>query len=126
MAKSKKKDNRKIWLVPHPTSQFKEDVKELAARNRLKVIDSKFAKQVNPERIATDTPTLTPRKKAADAPATNDNPVNVLGLYVEKLREMKPEAKPNVDELAVEVDGKKTRPTAAERDKAWEIYSADA
>lgn len=121
---AKRKDTRKIWLVPHPTSQFKEDVKELAAANRLKVVDSAYAKQVDPARIASDAPKLTPRKGAS--PATDGSPAGVMSLYVEKLREMKPEAKPNVDELAIEVDGKKTRPTAAERDEAWEIYSAGA
>lgn len=31
-------DNRKIWLVEHPTYRYKEDVKALALQNQLKVI----------------------------------------------------------------------------------------
>lgn len=60
---SRKTDTRKIWLIPHPTSQFKEDVKELAARHRLKIIDAIFAGQIDPARIAEDAPTLTERFK---------------------------------------------------------------
>lgn len=58
-----RKDTRKIWLIPHPTSQFKEDVKELAARHRLKILDAIYAGQVDPARIAEDPPTLTERFK---------------------------------------------------------------
>jgi hypothetical protein len=32
-------DQRKVWEIEHPTYRFKEDVKELAAANRLKIID---------------------------------------------------------------------------------------
>lgn len=58
-----RKDTRKIWLIPHPTSQFKEDVKELAARHRLKIIDAIFAARIDPARIAEDAPPLTSRFK---------------------------------------------------------------
>jgi len=57
-----KRAEKKIWLVPHPTNQFKEDVKDLAAEKRLKIIDSRFAGQIDPERIAKNTPKLTPVK----------------------------------------------------------------
>ena len=59
-----KRPQKKIWLVPHPTSQFKEDVKELAAQKGLKIIDARFAGQVPAEAIAKDTPKLTPVKAA--------------------------------------------------------------
>lgn len=57
---------KKVWLVDHPISQFKEDVKTLALQNNLKIIDSKFAKDVDPKMIAGDVPKLTAiRGKAA-------------------------------------------------------------
>lgn len=55
--------NKKIWLVPHPIYQFKEDVKLLARQNNLKIVDAKFAKDFKSEMIATEAPKLT--KKAA-------------------------------------------------------------
>lgn len=57
-----KRPEKKIWLVPHPTSQFKEDVKLLAAQKLLKIIDAKFAAAIDPKRIASNAPKLTPKK----------------------------------------------------------------
>ena len=67
-------DKRKVWLVPHPTSQFKEDVKQLAVENRLKVIDAKFADRVGKEFVTDKAPKLTPVKpkvKAEPKPETD-------------------------------------------------------
>lgn len=64
-----KVDKRKIWLVPHPTHQFKEDVKELAAMNRLKIVDAKYADQYPAKMIATKTPNLTSLKAIAEEEA---------------------------------------------------------
>lgn len=67
-------DIRKIWLVAHPTSQFKEDVKDLARRNNLKIVDAKHAAiyAKHPSMIASKPPALTSRtaeQKAAEAKA---------------------------------------------------------
>ena len=67
-------DKRKVWLVPHPTSQFKEDVKQLAVENRLKVIDAKFADRVDEKFLTDKAPKLTPAKpkvKAEPKPETD-------------------------------------------------------
>ena len=50
---------QQIWLVGFPTHQYKEDVKLLARKNNLKVIDAKFDKSINPELIAKNAPKLT-------------------------------------------------------------------
>lgn len=50
---------KKIWLVPHPTSQFNEDVKELASDKGLRIIDAKFSKEINAELVEKNTPKLT-------------------------------------------------------------------
>lgn len=69
MAKSA--DARKIWLVPHPTSQYNEDVKKLARRADLVIFDARFKDGLNPEMVVSgeDAPklTLTDAAKAAKA-----------------------------------------------------------
>lgn len=45
-------EERKIWLVEHPTHQFKEDVKKLARKNDLIIVDAKFADQYEADQIA--------------------------------------------------------------------------
>lgn len=55
--------NKKIWLVPHPTYQFKEDVKALARQNNLKIVDAKFASNYKQEVLVAEAPKLT--KKTA-------------------------------------------------------------
>lgn len=55
----RKKIEKQVWLVPHPTSQFKEDVKTLALQNNLKIVDARFAGGIDPKRIASKTPKLT-------------------------------------------------------------------
>ncbi len=54
-----KKDLRKLWFVPHPTSQFKEDVKMLAKTHNLKIRDSRYAEGVAAENVAQQPPKLT-------------------------------------------------------------------
>lgn len=53
---------KKIWLVPHPTSQFVEDVKQLASNGGLRIIDAKFAGEINQDYIEYSPPVLTPKK----------------------------------------------------------------
>lgn len=50
---------KKIWLVPHPTSQFNEDVKELAAENNLRIIAAKFKGEIGEDFIEMSPPKLT-------------------------------------------------------------------
>lgn len=52
-------DERQIWLVEHPANQYKEDVKKLARKNDLKIIDAKFAGSIDQEMIAKKPPKLT-------------------------------------------------------------------
>lgn len=56
----------KIWLVDFPTYKYNEDVKDLARRNNLKVIDAKFSHEIDKEHVETSAPKLT-LKKAATA-----------------------------------------------------------
>jgi len=52
-------DTRKVWLVPHPTSQFKEDVKALARQNNLRIIDAKLTNEIDSNAVTTKAPKLT-------------------------------------------------------------------
>ncbi len=52
----------KVWLVDFPTHQYKEDIKELAAKNNLQIIDSKFKGDVSGE-VEDKPPKLTKLKK---------------------------------------------------------------
>lgn len=56
----KNKDTRKIWLVEHPLHQYNEDVKELARRENLKIIDAKF--DINKDLLADKAPKITKKK----------------------------------------------------------------
>ena len=56
---SKQTDTRKVWLVEHPTYKFKEDVKDIAARGRLKVIDVKYKDSIDPKTVVEKAPKLT-------------------------------------------------------------------
>ena len=58
----KNKDTRKIWLVEHPLHQFNEDVKDLARRENLKIIDAKF--DIHRDLVAGSPPKLTKKKMA--------------------------------------------------------------
>ena len=53
-----------IWLVEHPTHQYKEDVNELARKNDLQVIDARFKDSLDPKSVIDekDAPKLTKLK----------------------------------------------------------------
>ncbi len=53
------------WLVDFPTYQYKEDVKALAAKNNLSIIDSRFTSSINPALVIgkEDAPKLTKARK---------------------------------------------------------------
>lgn len=50
---------KKIWLVEFPTHKYKEDVKELARQNNLRVIDDRYKNLCSPDEIESKVPTLT-------------------------------------------------------------------
>jgi hypothetical protein len=54
---------KKIWLVEHPTYQYKEDVRSLALANGLTVVDKLFSGNFTKEQLADKPPKLT--KKTA-------------------------------------------------------------
>lgn len=54
---------KSIWLVPHPTSQFNENVKELASSKGLRIIDAKFGKEIHDDFIEKTPPALTKTKE---------------------------------------------------------------
>lgn len=56
-------DKRKIWLVKFPTHQYTEDVKGLARKNNLRIIDNRFRKDFNMDYVETDPPKLTLKPK---------------------------------------------------------------
>jgi hypothetical protein len=62
MAK-KKEDKRKVWLVAFPTYRYTQDVKTLARKNDLKIIDAKFKDSVNKEKLVEKAPALTLKKE---------------------------------------------------------------
>ena len=60
----KNTDNRKIWLVEHPLFQYKEDVKQLARKNDLKIVDLAFKGSIDPKFLAEKTPKINKIDKA--------------------------------------------------------------
>lgn len=54
----------KVWLVQFPIYQYKENVKQLAQQHRLKIIDIKYGKDIKPDLIAKETPSLTKKSPA--------------------------------------------------------------
>ena len=55
-----KNDTRKIWMVPHPTSQYNEDVKMLARQNNLKIYATNIKGfEPNPDLVEKNPPKLT-------------------------------------------------------------------
>lgn len=52
-------DNRKVWFVKHPLSLYEEDVKKLAAKNELNIIDVRFKDSIDKKLVETKTPKLT-------------------------------------------------------------------
>ena len=53
----------KVWLVEFPTYKYNEDVKKLASKSGLKIIDARFKDSVNPANIADKVPELTLKAK---------------------------------------------------------------
>lgn len=52
-------DDRKIWLVNFPTYQYKEDVKKLASKAGLKIVDARHGRSFKKEMIEDKPPKLT-------------------------------------------------------------------
>lgn len=48
-----------IWLVEHPISQYEQDVKALAKEQGFKIVDARFADDIDKELLAGKTPELT-------------------------------------------------------------------
>lgn len=59
-----------VWLVPHPTHQWVEDVKALARQHRLQIVDPAAAGEAELAAVAADVPELTPRGEVAAAAGT--------------------------------------------------------
>ncbi len=57
---AKQKDERKIWYVEFPTSQYKEDVKALARKNDLRIRDARYKGE---NKQVANAPELTKRSK---------------------------------------------------------------
>lgn len=58
-------DSRKIWLVDFPTYQYNEDVKSLAVKAGLKIIDSRHKKLIGKDFLEENPPKLTTKKTKA-------------------------------------------------------------
>ncbi|MNG27507.1 hypothetical protein D3C84_1126330 [compost metagenome] len=58
------RDTRKIWLVAHPLHQYKEDAKDLARRENLRIIDIEHKADIDPDLIEEKPPKLTKNKPA--------------------------------------------------------------
>ena len=105
----------KVWLVKHPISRYNEDVKSLARRAGLRIVDAKFKKLVADEFIENEPPKLTLKGETATADKLTTALLTLFGTN--GMTE-----KPGVDACAVMVDGKSVKPTAAQRDAAWSIF----
>ena len=49
----------KLWFVKHPIARYNEDVKALAKKNNLSIVDDKFKDDCDPAKVADKTPELT-------------------------------------------------------------------
>ena len=61
-------DNRKFWLVEHPTHQYVEDVKSLARRHNVKVVDKQFADRFD-KKFLTDEKIKLTKKPVPEKPS---------------------------------------------------------
>lgn len=52
-------NEQKIWLIEFPTFRYKEDVKLLARKNNLKIIDLKYKATISSEFLTDKAPKLT-------------------------------------------------------------------
>ena len=55
----KQSDLRKIWLVEFPTYQYNENIKALAAKHGLKIIDAKHKHLIGEDFVESNPPKLT-------------------------------------------------------------------
>lgn len=70
---AQKKDTRKIWFVEFPTYRYTQDVLEVARKNGLKVVDSRFKGEKRFKDMVTDKePTLTLKKEYQPKEKTED------------------------------------------------------
>ena len=65
-------DIRKIWLVVFPTYQYNENVKQLATKAGIKIIDAKHSHLIAEEFVEPDPSKLTKKSSKAKAPAKVD------------------------------------------------------
>lgn len=56
----KKKDNRAVWFVKFPTYVYVQDVKQVARKNDLRIVDARFQ---GDQKQVEKAPTLTLRKE---------------------------------------------------------------
>ncbi|MBD1584766.1 HI1506-related protein [Pseudoalteromonas sp. S16_S37] len=70
---------------------------------------------------------MEPRGVGSDLVLDLSNAPEELAHIIAAIHELKPNKKPNVDELAFEVDGVEgeQKPTAAQRDEAWAWYQSN-
>jgi len=59
----KRADSRKIWYVDFPTSQYKENAKDLAKARGLRIIDSRFKGAYPNDMIEMSPPSLSSKSK---------------------------------------------------------------
>lgn len=55
--------NKKIWFLEFPTFMYKEDVKALARKADVKIVDAKYKKDYPAEMIAEQVPKVTKLKE---------------------------------------------------------------
>tara|TARA_R110000851_G_C12732254_1_gene529865 strand:- start:48 stop:224 length:177 start_codon:yes stop_codon:yes gene_type:complete len=53
----------KVWLLDFPAYQYNEDVKALARKESLVIIDSKFKDDIDPKKVEANPPKLTKKGK---------------------------------------------------------------
>jgi hypothetical protein len=62
--------SKKIWLVSFPLFKYKDDVKDLARKANLKIVDARFKSAYKPEMVIAEAEapklTLKPVKKAKE------------------------------------------------------------
>ena len=59
-----KQEKNKYWFVDFPTSQYNEDVMELASKNRVEVVDSQFRGTIHASLCVLDESSLKLTKKS--------------------------------------------------------------
>lgn len=82
MSNNNSMPERKIWFVKHPISQYKENVKLLARKHHLRILDAQFEGQYPAEVVEQDPPKLTVEKTASkkSAKASEASAVDVNAI----------------------------------------------